>query len=258
MISLAGLILSPALLWGWIFYHSHRYKQSHLPLLALLFLGGFGAGMLALVLNHSVEKYTVFWPGAQQPIEEILGLAIAVHSAGFWLMVGVNEECAKLAVLLLAVYPSRHLEEPFDGILYAAVIALGFATVENAVYLEQYGTTVVISRSLITLPAHAFMSVPLGYFTAKSKLSLMGRGKTPNAYHVPMLLILAGWCYSAMLHGFYDLFLALNLDHFSYALVVLMMLQGIWFGKKSLKQSKLAPFQAGKDKAAAEPTTGPS
>ena len=58
MFSTAGLILAPAMLWGWVFYHSHRYKQTRLLLLLLLFAGGFLSGLLALVLNHSIEKYT--------------------------------------------------------------------------------------------------------------------------------------------------------------------------------------------------------
>ncbi|GIT07115.1 MAG: hypothetical protein CM1200mP30_07450 [Pseudomonadota bacterium] len=36
----------------------------------------------------------------------------------------------KIACIIGRVYPSRHLEEPFDGILYAAVVSVGFATME--------------------------------------------------------------------------------------------------------------------------------
>ena len=44
MFSTDGLILAPAMLWGWVFYHSHRYKQTRLLLLLLLFAGGFLSG----------------------------------------------------------------------------------------------------------------------------------------------------------------------------------------------------------------------
>ena len=49
MFSTAGLILAPAMLWGWVFYHSHRYKQTRLLLLLVLFAGGFLSGLLAPV-----------------------------------------------------------------------------------------------------------------------------------------------------------------------------------------------------------------
>ena len=241
MLSTAGLILAPALLWVWVFYHSHRYKQTRLMLLLLLFAGGFISGLMALVLNHSTEKYTAFWPGARFPVTEILGQSIPLFSAGFWMMVGVNEELAKLLILLLVVYPSRHLEEPFDGILYAAVIALGFATIENWFYLEQYGVPVIVSRSIVTLPAHAFMSVPMGFLVAKSKIHLQKHQNDPQAYYIPMLWILSGWFYSTLLHGSYDLMLSLNREYLAYGLVLLMALQTGWLGKGALKRSKLLP-----------------
>ena len=243
MLSLTGLILSPALIWAWVFYHSQRYKNSHFPLLLFLFVGGFLSGFLALILNHSVEKYTVFWPGAQLPVVEILGLIVPVYSAGFWWLVGVNEEFAKLLVLLVVIYPSNHLEEAFDGIMYMAVISLGFATVENWFYFQQYGISVVVSRSVITLPAHAFMSVPMGFFVAKSRIILQQKRDESNTSFIPILFILLGWQYSTVLHGSYDLLLSLNFEFASYALVVLMGLQCIWFGMRTLNQSKLSPFK---------------
>ena len=82
MFSTAGLILAPAMLWGWVFYHSHRYKQTRLLLLLLLFAGGFLSGLLALVLNHSIEKYPAFWPGARFPYSEIMGQTVHYYSAG--------------------------------------------------------------------------------------------------------------------------------------------------------------------------------
>lgn len=243
MFSTAGLILAPAMLWGWVFYHSHRYKQTRLLLLLLLFAGGFLSGLLALVLNHSIEKYTAFWPGARFPYSEIMGQTFHYFSAGFWMMVGVNEELAKLVILLLLVYSSHHLEEAFDGILYVAVIALGFATIENWFYLEQYGVPVIISRSIITLPAHAFMSVPMGLMVAKSKIHLKEHQNVPHTYYIPMLWILCGWMYSALLHGGYDLLLSLNLEYYAYGLVLMMGLQTALLGREALKRSKLIPQQ---------------
>ena len=246
MLSIAGLILAPALLWGWVFYHSHRYKQIRLFLLLMLFSGGFVSGLIALVLNHSIEKYTAFWPGASLPITEVFGQSVAPFSAAFWMMVGVNEELAKLLVLLLIVYPKKDLEEPFDGILYAAILALGFAAIENWFYLEQYGIPVIVSRSVITLPAHAFMSVPMGFMVAKSKIHLQRNNNDPHAHYIPMLWILFGWLYSSILHGSYDLLLSMNHEYLAYGLVFLMAFQTLWLGRGALKKSRLLPRKVGK------------
>ena len=161
MLSTAGLLIAPGLMWGWLFYRLHRYQRASLRRLAALFVGGMCCGLIALLLNHSVEKYTLFWPGAEETFLW-MDRDWPLYKAGFWMLVGFNEETAKLLVLLLLSFPTRHLREPFDGILHGAVVALGFATLENGFYLQQYGVGVVATRAVVTLPAHAFMSVPLG------------------------------------------------------------------------------------------------
>ena len=172
MLPILGIVLVPGILWGWVFYHAQRYKKVYLSLLLVLFAGGMACGFLAMVLNHAVEKYTLFWPDSAIPHIELFGKLIPLLGSGFWFLVGFNEEFSKLLVLLAVVYPSRHLEEPFDGILYAAVVSVGFATMENFYYLDQFGVAVVTTRTVITIPAHAFMSVPMGYFVAKSRIYL--------------------------------------------------------------------------------------
>ena len=81
----------------------------------------------------------------------MFGKSISLLGSGFWFLVGFNEEFSKLLVLLAVVYPSRHLEEPFDGILYAAVVSVGFATMENFYYLDQFGVAVGTTRTVITI-----------------------------------------------------------------------------------------------------------
>ena len=238
MLPIIGIVLVPGILWGWVFYHAQRYKKIYLPLLLVLFLGGMGCGLLALVLNHAVEKYTLFWPEAPLPQFILLGKSIPLLSAGFWFLVGINEEFAKLLVLLAVVYPSRHLEEPFDGILYAAVVSVGFATMENFFYLDQFGVLVVAARTIITIPAHAFMSVPMGYFVAKSRLLIDASKETQFRYYLPMMTVFQGWIISAFLHGSYDFFLTLRMEREAYLQILLMAGISILLGRYALRVSR--------------------
>jgi len=203
-----------------------------------LFLGGMCSGLLALVLNHVVEKYTIFWPEALWPQIIVFGKFIPILSSGFWFLVGLNEEFAKLLVLLAVVYPSRHLEEPFDGILYAAVVSVGFATLENFYYLDQFGIAVVAARTIITIPAHAFMSVPMGYFVAKSRLLLESGNETKFRFYLPMMTIIQGWIISAFLHGLYDFFLSLKMEREAYLQIFVMGGISFWLGRNALRVSK--------------------
>ena len=238
MLPIIGIVLVPGILWGWIFYHAQRYKKVYLPLLLVLFIGGMGCGLLALVLNHAVEKFTLFWPEAPLPKFILLGKPIPLLSTGFWFLVGINEEFAKLLVLLAVVYPSRHLEEPFDGILYAAVVSVGFATMENFFYLDQFGVTVVAVRTIITIPAHAFMSVPMGYFVAKSRIQIDASKENQSKYFLPMITIFQGWIISAFLHGLYDIFITLRMERVAYLQIFLMAGISIWLGRHALRVSK--------------------
>ena len=239
MLPILGIVLVPGILWGWVFYHAQRYKKVYLPLLLVLFVGGMACGFLALVLNHAVEKYTLFWPDAAIPQIELFGKSIPLLGSGFWFLVGFNEEFSKLLVLLAVVYPSRHLEEPFDGILYAAVVSVGFATMENFYYLDQFGVAVVTTRTVITIPAHAFMSVPMGYFVAKSRIKLDTDTVKKNRYFSPMITALQGWLISAFLHGFYDFLLSIKMEREAYIQIILMGALSYFLGKSALKLSKI-------------------
>lgn len=236
MLSTAGLLIAPGLMWGWLFYRLHRYQRASLRRLAALFVGGMCCGLIALLLNHSVEKYTLFWPGAEETFLW-MDRDWPLYKAGFWMLVGFNEETAKLLVLLLLSFPTRHLREPFDGILHGAVVALGFATLENGFYLQQYGVGVVATRTVVTLPAHAFMSVPLGYFVAKARLRQL---QGADAAAVTRLL-LGGWLIAAVLHGTYDLLLSFGFSKWAYAQIALMGLFSLWLGVSNWRHSAYLP-----------------
>ena len=238
MLPIVGIVLVPGILWGWVFYHAQRYKKVYLPLVLLLFIGGMGSGLLALILNHAVEKYTLFWPDALWSQIIVFGKSIPLFSSGFWFFVGFKEEFAKLLVLLAVVYPSRHLEESFDGILYAAVVSVGFATLENFYYLDQYGVAVVAARTVVTIPAHAFMSVPMGYYVAKSRLLLEAGNENKFSFYLPMMTIIQGWFISAFLHGLYDFFLSLKMERAAYIQIVVMGGISFWLSRVALRASR--------------------
>ena len=238
MLPIVGLVLVPGILWGWVFYNSQRYRKVYLPLLLLLFIGGMGSGLLALVLNHAVEKHTLFWPDALWSQIIVFGKSIPLFSSGFWFFVGFNEEFAKLLVLLAVVYPSRHLEESFDGILYAAVVSVGFATMENFYYLDHYGVAVVVARTVVTIPAHAFMSVPMGYYVAKSRLLLDADNEKKFSFYMPMMTIIQGWFISSFLHGLYDFFLSLEMERTAYLQIVMMGGISFWLSRVALRKSR--------------------
>ena len=206
----AALAISPAIALVWFLYARSAYRPERKPLVAALFvLGGASAGF-ALLLNHLIEKYSALWAGAPELSHRLL-----YWTAG----IGLNEEFAKMAVLLLVLFPRRDFVHPYQGLLGAATAAMGFAAVENLVYLERYGTATLLVRSLVTIPAHAFFTIPLGMAMAYAK-----RSGTLGAKY---LWLVGGLAAAALMHGLYDIWLSFpssTLNTIAYVQVALMAL----------------------------------
>jgi RsiW-degrading membrane proteinase PrsW (M82 family) len=118
---------------------------------------------------------------------------------GCFLVIGPAEELAKFLAVRLFVYRNKEFNEPLDGIIYAAAAALGFASLENVLYVIDWHTGHVQwgalgIRSLFALPGHVIFSTTWGY--------ALGRKKFDVSYRVwPMVLL------AALLHGLYDFLL---------------------------------------------------
>ena len=112
--------------------------------------------------------------------------------AAFW------EELLKYLALRIGSWRSPHFNYRFDGVVYGVSSAVGFAIVENVMYVYEYGYQTALVRAFTAVPLHAFCGVAMGVFYAMAKKeSIQGRssgfGYTLLALIVPM-----------MIHGIYD------------------------------------------------------
>jgi len=115
-------------------------------------------------------------------------------------VVACSEELSKFLVLRFYAYPKKAFDEPFDGIVYAVMIAMGFATVENIEYVERFGIGTGIVRFFLSVPAHASFAVLMGYFVGQAKQHTRRAG----------LLMLLGILIAIFFHGTFDFFLFLQ------------------------------------------------
>lgn len=79
----------------------------------------------------------------------------------------IPEEAAKLLMLWLFVRKNKYFDEYMDGIVYAVCISMGFAAIENIMYLFIYYDIWVstgITRALVSVPGHAAFAVLMGYY----------------------------------------------------------------------------------------------
>jgi RsiW-degrading membrane proteinase PrsW (M82 family) len=111
---------------------------------SLLISGPFGA--LGL---YSAEQETI-WDA----------LAISFFGAA------IPEEIAKFLMFWLLVRRNKYFDEHMDGIVYAAAVSLGFAGLENVMYLFSSDDWVStgIARALFSVPGHCFFGILMGYY----------------------------------------------------------------------------------------------
>lgn len=81
------------------------------------------------------------------------------------------EEFFKWMIIFAFIYRHMEFDDPYDGILYGAAVSLGFATVENILYLLTFGIDTAFMRALLPVSSHALFGVVMGYYFGKSKFS---------------------------------------------------------------------------------------
>lgn len=151
-----------------------------------------------------------------------------------YLFVALPEEIWKFFMLFWYAYRKKEFDEPFDGIVYAVMVGMGFASVENISYVSQYGLMTGIMRLFLAVPAHASFSIIMGYFMGKARFSPQKEA----------FLLFLGVFWAIVFHGSYDFFLFLQENHktgadntsllmFLGALASLMT--GILLSKKAIK-----------------------
>lgn len=142
------------------------------------------------------------------------------------LFASIVEEFFKWLILIIAVYRHIDFEDPYDGILYGVSVSLGFATVENVLYLLEFGLQTAFIRAFLPVSSHALFGVVMGYY--------LGRAKFTNANDSRKWLM---WSLitSLSLHILYNLILFSNVN-WSYSVIPFMLFLW-WFGLRKVKQA---------------------
>lgn len=179
------LTIGPALAVCGYIIHKDRFEKEPLGLMVMAFLLGVFSVFPAGISNEM---------GGQ--ILEMDGSLINTALFAF-LVVGLGEEFFKFFFLRYILYNRKAFNEPLDGIVYAVMIGMGFATFENILYVSEGGFGVAIARMLTAIPAHAIFAVVMGYYVGLSKFDLTHKDE----------FLRKGLVYPVLLHGAYDFFL---------------------------------------------------
>lgn len=129
--------------------------------------------------------------------------SIAFAIREYFFGVALVEELSKWLVLWIFVWKNPNFDWSFDGIVYAATASLGFAGLENVMYVLSYGSAVSISRAIFSIPGHTAFGIFMGYFFSRSKAaSIKGDG------FLSFIMMIFALTVPTAIHGMYDFMLS--------------------------------------------------
>lgn len=179
------LSLAPVVMIAGYIYFRDKYEKEPIRLLLLALLAGAISVIPILLVEGFLAKFTNSFPG----------LLAAAWKA--FVVAAFSEELFKYIALYLLIWRSREFNEKFDGIVYASYVSLGFAAVENVLYVTGGGVQTGIMRAITAVPAHAIFGITMGFYFGMAKFYQKHRAELKAKALV----------YPIVLHGIYDFIL---------------------------------------------------
>ncbi|MCP5047551.1 MAG: PrsW family intramembrane metalloprotease [bacterium] len=182
-------IFSPALFWACYFYYKDRHQPEPLKCTGIAYILGFIAAGLCFWFYGLLPHIGI--PADASVLMAQNGWLFLFYSVG---IVGVVEELFKFLPFILVVLKFRDFDEKVDGIVYASIIALGFAGFENLDYLTQLEGFELVGRAIASPLTHTIFSSIWGYTVGVAFLTGKPLWKAS----------LKGLLAAALVHGVFD------------------------------------------------------
>ena len=178
-------------------YLADREDKEPLKLLMLTFLLGAIAVVPAIFIEEFLLRFNVF-----------SGNLSIFYNA--FIVAGLTEEFLKRLVVVRLPYRSKYFDEKLDGIVYAVFASMGFATVENIIYVVfTYSNNAFIGlyRGIFSVPAHAIFGITMGYYLSLARFYKDKRRKRSN--YIKSLVM------PVILHGIFNFILMSEIPELS-------------------------------------------
>ncbi len=190
----------PAFFMAAVIYWLDRYEKEPLILLgAAFFWGAVVAAGGAFILNTGLGLGIYVLTGSGDVADQATASLVAPF---------VEEGLKGVAVLLVFLFFRKEFDSILDGIIYAAITALGFAATENVLYIYQHGYLdgggwsglwqLVIIRDLVVAWQHP-------YFTAFTGIGLALARLNRNVL-VKIIALPVGYAFAVFAHAFHNSF----------------------------------------------------
>jgi protease PrsW len=201
---LASLLFGfvPMFFFAFFIYWLDRYEKEPKALLTTVFLWGVivaagGAFIIDTVLGAGVYLFT-------------RSVTATELTSGSLIAPVVEESLKGLAVLIVFFIFRSEFDSILDGIIYAAIVALGFAAAENSFYIYTKGYQesgwngfwlLVFVRVVLVGLQHPFYTAFIGIGLAISRMN--------RNIAIILLAPIVGWCVAVFTHAFHNTVLTL-------------------------------------------------
>lgn len=219
LVSVLAAAIAPGIALLAYFYWKDRYDSEPLAMVLKMFLTGV---LIVLPIMIVQRGLTLMWGDSPFMFSFVI-------SAGV-------EEFFKWFVLYHIIYNHTEFDEPYDGIVYAVAVSLGFATLENVMYtfLQPASFGTLMARALLPVSGHALFGVFMGYSLGRAKFST---GRKVKLHLWLALLLPMFW------HGIYDFMMLTVPSTWIWLVVPFMFL--LWFSGilKVNRANAVSPFR---------------
>lgn len=190
--------LLPTIVLMWYVYKKDKIEKEPAGLIFKVFIFGALSVFPAMIMEEIAEfgMILVFMEGSLLYIlvENFFGVALI-------------EEYVKRFAVRKGVWMSAEFDYVFDGIVYSVASALGFATLENLLYVMDGGLGTAVMRAITAVPVHAAAGAIMGVYLGRERKAAFC-GDLQYEKHCRRMSL---W-YPTMIHGIYDAALSLESD----------------------------------------------
>ena len=215
---LLAIAIAPGIAICLFIYLKDKYNREPFWLMVFSFIMGMLAIIPAVVLQIAFTK----------PVERIMGEGIYYVAVFSYLIIALSEEGSKFLALRFIPYRRKAFDDPFDGIVYAVMVSMGFATLENIGYVTNYGLSTGITRMFLSVPAHATFGVLMGYHVGLAKFDPANKRR-----HIVLAIF-----WPVLFHGTFDFFLFVGKTWLYFAGAVVSFIVAVRLSLKLIRKKQ--------------------
>lgn len=171
-------------------------------LLVKLFLFGFLSAVLTLLITDILVKIIPFFGMDSKELTNNYILFFIYIFGG----VALVEEYSKFILTYWGSYNNNNFDELYDGIVYCVYVSLGFACLENVLYVLgnaadsfSIGIQTALLRGVMAVPGHAFDAIFMGHFFGLAKYYQKKENKSLEKKYLLYAVLIP-----VLIHGAYD------------------------------------------------------